>query len=491
MSLFKEHHLSNSWVKENRFIGQNADKSELPIFKEVRNKLPIPFWEGNDSVIDCYWKAWEIAFSNLRQPTSENGFISPYIDTAFNDCLFMWDSSFIMLFGRYGIRAFDFQRTLDNFYAKQHKSGFICREIRESDGIDTFDCFDPASTGPNLLPWPEWEYYLNFGDRERLAKVFPALVAYYQWYRDHRSWPDGSYWSCGWGCGMDNQPRLPNRNTGDFFGHGFMSWVDISLQQIFVGKIFLEMAEVLNRSGEIKEIKDEIEKQTAYVNNVLWDPGKGFYFDRFRDGTLSNVMSIGGFWSLLADTLNETSLKQMVDHLRDPKTFNRPHRVPSLAASDADYDAGGKYWCGSIWAPTNYMVLRGLNKCKENALAHEIALNHVKCVTKVFEETGTLWENYAPERIERGDDSRKNFVGWTGLAPISVLFENVFGIRADVPNNTIHWDVRLLQEHGIQQYPFGRDGWVNLRCEARENVSEKPVISVESNQPINIQITLK
>lgn len=43
----------------------------------------------------------------------------PQVDSAFNDCLFMWDSAFILMFARYGRRAHDFQRTLDNFYAKQ------------------------------------------------------------------------------------------------------------------------------------------------------------------------------------------------------------------------------------------------------------------------------------------------------------------------------------------------------------------------------------
>jgi len=37
-----------------------------------------------------------------------------------------------------GSRAFDFQRTLDNLYAKQHPDGFICREIVEADGSDLF-----------------------------------------------------------------------------------------------------------------------------------------------------------------------------------------------------------------------------------------------------------------------------------------------------------------------------------------------------------------
>ena len=43
-----------------------------------------------------------------------------------------------------------------------------------------------------MLAWAEWEHYRNFGDRDRLARVFPVLCAYHQWLRAYRTWPDGS-----------------------------------------------------------------------------------------------------------------------------------------------------------------------------------------------------------------------------------------------------------------------------------------------------------
>ena len=39
----------------------------------------------------------------------------------------------------------------------------------------------------------------SFGDKERLAKVFPCLMAYHEWMRENRTWRDGTYWSSGWG----------------------------------------------------------------------------------------------------------------------------------------------------------------------------------------------------------------------------------------------------------------------------------------------------
>ncbi len=41
------------------------------------------------------------AFRNIKPAGTENGFVSNFIDTAFNNCLFMWDSAFILLFARY------------------------------------------------------------------------------------------------------------------------------------------------------------------------------------------------------------------------------------------------------------------------------------------------------------------------------------------------------------------------------------------------------
>src|ERR1041384_3470405 len=128
---FYDTYVKNTFVQENTFLSAATEEKALPAFEQSRSLLPQPSWEGHAAVINCYWKTWELAFRNLRRPVAGSGFIANYIDTAFNDHLFMWDSAFIVLFARYGQRVFNFQRTLDNLYARQHPDGFICREIRE------------------------------------------------------------------------------------------------------------------------------------------------------------------------------------------------------------------------------------------------------------------------------------------------------------------------------------------------------------------------
>src|SRR5438128_2172737 len=118
-------HVVNAWADQNEFISMPPEVGELPTFSQARDVLPDPFWAEHETTIACYWRAWELAFGNLKTATRENNFAANYCDTAFNGNLFMWDSSFITGFGAYGRRAFDFQKTLDTFYRKQHPDGFI------------------------------------------------------------------------------------------------------------------------------------------------------------------------------------------------------------------------------------------------------------------------------------------------------------------------------------------------------------------------------
>lgn len=480
-------YVPNKYVEENTFIGKEPEIIELPEYENIKHLLPKPVWEGHNDEIECYYRAWEIAFSNICNPTEGSGFVSPFIDTAFNGCLFMWDSSFILMFTKYASHIFNFQKTLDNFYALQHYDGFISREIQESDGTEKFTRFDPASTGPNILPWCEWEYYTANHDKERLEKVFPSLLAYHAWLKEFRTWRDGLYWSSGWGCGMDNMPRM-EKGYHPCFSHGHMVWADVCFQQIMSCDILIKMGKILGREDDTAVLKEEYDYLLKTVNEKLWDEETAFYYDLWKTGEHNMVKSIGAYWGLIANAIPDERIAPFVAHLDNENEFKRPHRVPTLSADNSEYNTEGEYWKGSIWAPTNYMVLKGLEKYEYHKLAFEIAQNHLECVTKCFKETGTLWENYAPEKVERGNISKPEFVGWTGLVPISVMFEFVLGIKNDPVQNKIIWHVNQLEKHGIKDYPIGNGKKIDLVCDARSSKDEKPVITVSPDCPIEIEI---
>lgn len=483
---YKNTYVKEALVAENEFRVAKSETIKPRSFAEAKNILPNPIWEGHAKELEMYWRAWEIAIGNIRQPLEDSGFVSPYLDTAYNGNIFMWDDAFMMMFTRYGYRFFPFQKTLDNFYAKQHPDGFICREIKR-DGADCFERYDPVSTGPNLLPWAEMIYYKQYGDKDRLHKIFPVLCAYYKWLKLNRTWQNGTYWSSGWGTGMDNMPRVePQYNM--IYSNGHMVWLDTNLQQIFTAGILLEMGLYLERWQEIEDFEDEIKMLTKYVQDNLWDEQSGFLYDQYADGSLSKTKGIIAYWSLLTDVLKKEQTDRLIKELDNPKTFNRLHRIPSLSADNPKYNPNGRYWQGGVWPGANYMVITGLTQKGYTDKAREIATNHFKCVFEVYKNTGTFWEYYAPEKIEPGFMARNEFVGWGGLPPIAIFIEYILGIRSDYSSNTVVWDITQTEKHGIERYPFGPDGEVLFIAQKRNSTDEIPSVTVDSNIPFKLKI---
>ena len=485
---FKNTYIKNLFVTENEYRNARVSLTKSPGFEAAREILPSPFWKGNEDAIDMYWKTWQIAFRNIKDPAEKSGFISSYIDTAYNGNIFMWDSSFITMFARYGSRAYPFQRTLDNFYAKQHPDGFICREIWGETGEDCFERFDPTSTGPNLLPWSEMVYFQHFGDVQRIQKVFPVLSGYYQWWMLNRTWKDGSYWTSGWGSGMDNQPRVP-APYNPIFSNGHMTWIDACLQQLFIGKLLVDFGFYIERWQEIEDIEDGTKSLKKYIHDYLWDPKTSFLYDRYADGSLGPLKGIGAFWALWTDVLEKEELTAFVENLKNKETFYRPHPIPSIPANHEKYQADGRYWQGGVWAPTNYMIIRGLQNKGFRSLAFDLARKHHQQVLEVFKKTGTFWEYYAPETADPGLLARPDFVGWTGLVPVAILLESIFGLKPDALKNTLEWDVQLTDEYGVERYPIGPEGMLTLKCDSRSSVSQKPRITIQSN--ISLKLKLK
>ena len=133
------------------------------------------------------------------------------------------------------------------------------------------------------------------------------------------------------------------------------------------------------------------------------------------------------------------------------------------------------------------MVLKGLEKHGYHALAHTIAQNCLANVVTVFNRTGTLFENYAPETEREGKPAKPDFVGWSGLFPISILFEYVLGLRPLAREKKIVWYVNLLERHGVKNYPLG-DYSIDLICSERKNAQEEPTVTAICEEPIEIEL---
>ena len=192
------------------------------------------------------------------------------------------------------------------------------------------------------------------------------------------------------------------------------------------------------------------------INEKMWNAERKFYFDLTVDGTQSPAKTIAAFWTLLAGVASPEQAEALVAELRNPDSFGRRHRVPTTPADQPGFDPAGGYWRGAVWSPTNTMVIRGLERYGQHALAREIALEHLRTVGEVFQATGTVWENYAPDSASPGKPAKPDFVGWTGIVPILYFIEYAIGLKPDAPNNRLTWVLTSRETLRLRTVPLQR-----------------------------------
>lgn len=465
----------------------------VPTLDACRNDLPSPILTDDTALVSMYWKCWQIAFQHLRKVRTGSPFVSDYIDEAFNDNIFQWDTIFMIMFARYAHSIFPAVQSLDNFYCRQHESGYICREISEKTGEDFVYQGRKNTINPPLFSWAEVESFALTGDRSRFRTVLPVLEKYVEWLdrdgdpdsADGLHWeqfgrrasasPHHLFWNTGLGSGMDNTPRGGN------------GWVDMSCQMVIQYKNLALLCNDLDLKDRAAEYRTKARDIANRINRWCWNEHDGFYYDVDKDGNQVKWKTSGTFWPLLAGVANEEQAKRLIAHLRDSTMFWRPVVFPTLAADEKGYDSLGGYWLGGVWAPTNYMIIKGLERYGYEDFAAEATVRYLHAMALVYNETGTVWENYAPESYTPGKPAKGDFVGWSGCGPIALLIENVLGFRCDGAGNRLTWYLRRTDRHGIERLRFGTIT-ASVIYNPPDSTHVEPTVTVVSNQPFEMAI---
>ncbi len=487
----------------------------LPKFADTRSKLPRPIFDEDPACVEMYWKAWELAFRNFYEPPPGSPFVSQFIDAAFNQNIFLWDTCFMTMFCNYGYPYVPGICSLDNFYCRQFEDGEICREIDRANGTEFREWVNregqglrsrwgvlvdggsrpftvsyvgrqPPQPPPHLtldalnhpiFAWAELESFRITGDRPRLALVYEPLTRYYRALQKYLRQGNGLYMT-DW-ASMDNSPRNRYLDRGG-------TAVDTSSQMVLFARGLAQLACLLGKPEAATAFRAEAEELARRINDKMWAPHRKFYFDLTVEGKQSPVKTAAAFWTLLAGVAGLQQVEALVAELRNPKTFARLHPVPTVSADEPAFDPTGGYWRGAVWPPVDTMVIRGLEHSGQRELAEQIALEHLRVVTRVFKDTGTVWENYAPDTAKPGTPAKRDFVGWSGLGPILYLIEYGIGVRADAPSNTITWNIRSPQRVGIENLHFGGTT-VSLTCDAPD-AQLRRTVRVLSDAPFHLNL---
>lgn len=494
--------------------GYDIDMSDLPKVHFSEH----PEWA------ELFDKAWQTHKLNIKKATVK---LNPtpnayYVDEAYNDYIYAWDTIFMTIFNKYGLNQFPTLSSLDNFYYHQVDSegpddGFIDREISEVTGEfapwnDKYD--DPKALNPPLWAWAEWEQYLVHGDINRFVKkingktIFERLVSHFDFVERTRTMDNGLYGkTTGLANGLDN---TPNQDHGDLT----QTYNDLSIQQAQAAYYISLIAKELGDKNNERKFNAKYEELKQNINELLWSEEGKFYFNLDKAGNFTNIATPTGLWAMAAKVATPKRADEMIRNyaLNSEKMF-RPNGLATVTYDYSDpnnakskYWPLGNYWEGGVWAPTSYQYMKGLQNYGYNQLAFQEAIRHINMLTDVYEAgksddiigLSTFWENYSSEYTSMGQrqfdkvNARSHFVGWTGALAIGSMIEDVIGVTLNAPANTVNWNINLVEEHGISNLYMKHKGAVNrisLSAAKRKSAASPVKITVTATKDFTLNVS--
>ncbi len=482
--------------------GYEIDMDDLPKVYFAEH----PEWE------ELYEAAWESHKSNIRKA---NTILNPedvyYVDEAFSDMIFAWDTLFMMMFDKYGMHQFPVQQALDNFYyfqvdnPGQPDDGFIAREISEKTGVHASyngEYDNPLSVNPPLWAWAEWQQYQIHGDKARFSKVIDGktvlerIVSHFDFIKRTRTMEENGLYgkTSGLANGLDNTPNQDHSRKEQTYN-------DLSIQQAQSAYYIAKIAHEIGDTATEERFHKEYEEISALINELLWSEEGQFYFNLDKDQQFTNVPTPTGLWALAGHVATPERADAMVKNygLNSEKMY-RPQGLSTVTYDWPSFKTTGGYWNGAIWAPTSFQYIKGLEYYGYDDLAFSEALRHVEALSDVYEAgktdsvvgSATLWENYASEYARQGDPARGNFVGWTGALGIGSIIEDLLGVELRAPLNEIDWDLRLTEACGVTNLYMCHEGQpvrASLEMAARSGSDSPADITVTANVPFTLYVT--
>ena len=466
---------------------ENMDLNSEALFVPTRRPFPkaeIPevIFDEHPEWVELYWEAWRSAWRHVYEsavtPVSYMG------EGCATSRVWIWDTSLMSFFCRYAAHTFPGIESLDNLYAIMSGAPAGLK-IHHPDN-------------PPLPAWAELEYFRFTGDTARLHRLLEqdrTLERHYEflencsgdtpdpaWGAIPLSWrktPEGYRWN-GYSSGMDNTPR----GRDDWNG---LLWFDAVAQQGLAARSIAGLAAVIGNEPLREKFQREFEQKTELLQRY-WDPETGAFQDR-RDGAFCRVLTPAIFWPMAANMTTAEQARQIVAHLANPEELGGACPCPTVSRNDPAFTPDGSYWRGAVWVPLAYVAsvaLRNYDCDDEARRLTEKLLNHMVNTWRGY-TPHSIWECYKPDLPEpalnsKGRICRADFCGWSALGPISMLIENLVGIReVSAQENFIRWRSTSPRRHGIRNLRFGGNTVSLLRDAAGIHVTAARPFTLEYN----------
>jgi len=299
--------------------------------------------------------------------------------------------------------------------------------------LAAYEYYEKTRDLPSLKRWYHTlrKYHFWWKKNGSPQEVFKGLIAPFTGTRDPQN-PMLAYWAvCS--TGMDNHATydLVNGKVLNIQGYHYIPVLDVFLSSVLAAssKYLSIMARVLNLKEDSLLFEEEYRNMKERINEHMWDVEDSFYYSLMLDGKKIKTRSVQAFVTLFAEIPDKSMAYKLVEYLEEEQEFNGEYGVPTISFSDEKFmtpqpkwmfSRDPYYWRGPIWAPTTYLVFKGLRNYGYLKNAEEIVSKWISLIR----EAGGFYEYYYTDGSPGG--TKLNDFGWTAAVTIKLLVDSNF-----------------------------------------------------------------
>ncbi|CAG0894292.1 unnamed protein product, partial [Darwinula stevensoni] len=311
----------------------------------------------------------------------------------------------------------------------------------------------------------EWKDSLTTQDAAFLQRLWPRLVAWYNWFNTTQGGNvPGSYrWRGRFPysehelnpktltSGFDDYPRASHPDEHE-------RHLDLHCWMAFSSKVLSDLADLIGEDSSRFQGTYHYLRDSKLLDSLYWSDEYGAFTDygmhsenvqlqkpplpyknpnpdrvrvTLEPAKLTHV-NFFGYLNLFPFFLhliepNSPRLKKILDDLPNPSLLWTKHGLRSLAKSSNFYqrkntDHDPPYWRGDIWMNMNFLALRALHhyanvpgpyKSQAQELYSKLRMNVIETIYNEYLRTGYFWERYS-DKTGQGKGCSP-FNGWTSL----------------------------------------------------------------------------
>lgn len=281
-------------------------------------------------------------------------------------------------------------------------------------------------------------------DLEMLKSFLPKVAAYYEWLSSNRVAGNGGMIGIisPYESGMDNSPafdgllgvRRPTRLallwrnwlldlSNARLGNGFDYSAALERDRFvmidpFVNAVYCDALDVLSSlyssAGDARSAVEAAHLRDGTLrslNEQCWDEDLGRWVFLAGNARRSvETLTVASLAPLICGRMERSVVESVVErYLTNPRHFGTPYPVPSVAASELEFDASGEscIWRGPVGINVNWLIARGLRRHGFDEQARHIEAKSVELAGREFREF------YSPIT---GSGMRGRNFGWATVA---------------------------------------------------------------------------